>query len=70
LPEEILLVSREIKFSIGGLLILMAFLPIGITILGNVPALNVGLLINWGVPGLLIGFAGFYMIADALFGST
>jgi len=65
-----MLVSREIKFSIGGLLILMALLPIGIAILGNVPALNVGLLISWGVPGLLVGFVGFYMIADALFGTT
>jgi hypothetical protein len=46
------------------------FVAIGIAVLGNVPALNVGLLISWGVPGLLIGFIGFYMIADALFGTT
>ncbi len=65
-----MLVFREIKFSIGGVLILMALLPIGIAVLGNVPELNVGLLINFGGLGLVIGFVGFYMVAEALFGST
>jgi len=59
--------SRNIKFSLGGVLILVAFLFIGIVILGSFPTLNLGLLINFGGLGLLLGFLGFYMIADALF---
>ncbi len=64
------MVSQEIRFSVGGLLILSALMLIGIAILANVLVLNPGVLLNIGGIGLLIGFLGFYLIANAMFKST
>jgi len=64
--REFRLASRVIRFSFGGLLILLALMLIEIAILAD-PAVNIGILINIGGPGLLFGFLGFYLIADALF---
>ena len=61
------MVSREIEFAIGGLLLLAALFPLSIAILGNYPMLNLGLLINFGGIGLLVGFLGFLLIGTALF---
>jgi len=65
-----MLASNKIKFSLGGLLILVSLIPIGIAILANVPTLNLGLMLNIGGIGVLIGFLGFYLIAEALFSSN
>jgi len=40
--------SRTIKFSLGGMLVLLSLLPISIAILGNFPTINLGLLMNIG----------------------
>ena len=61
------MVSQESQFAIGGTLVLTSIIPIAIAILGSFPALNLGLLINFGGIGLAIGFAGFYLVGLALF---
>jgi hypothetical protein len=61
------MVLREIRFSIGGALVLVSLLIILITALGNVPMLNPGLIFNLGLLGVAIGFIGFFLIATAIF---
>ena len=61
------MVSRETEFAIGGMLILSSMIPITVAILGSVPTLNLGLIVNFGLMGLVIGFIGFYMMGTALF---
>ncbi len=61
------MVSREAEFGIGGTLILASLIPLGIAILGNMPLLNLGLLVNFGGMGILMGFIGFFLIGLALF---
>jgi hypothetical protein len=60
-------VSREIEFAFGGLLILAGLIPIAIVILGSIPILNLGLIINFCGIGLVLGLLGFYLIGTALF---
>lgn len=61
------MVSREIRFSIGGALVLVSLLLILTTALGNVPMLNLGLIFNLGLLRVAIGFIGFLLIATAIF---
>ncbi|MFW9976387.1 MAG: hypothetical protein ACFFDQ_14035 [Candidatus Thorarchaeota archaeon] len=61
------MVSRETEFGIGGAMVLASLFPIAIAIMGNFPTINPGLIVNFGVIGVLLGFLGFYMIGAALF---
>lgn len=61
------MVSRETEFAIGGLLILASLIPISIAILGSFPSLSLGLIVNFGGLGLVLGFLGFYLVGTALF---
>ncbi|KXH76873.1 MAG: hypothetical protein AM326_06400 [Candidatus Thorarchaeota archaeon SMTZ-45] len=63
------MVSRETEFGIGGAFVLASIIPIGIALLGNFPTLNPGLIVNFGLTGVVIGFIGFYLIGTALFRS-
>jgi len=60
-------VSRETEFAIGGLFILASLIPISIAILGSFPSLILGLIVNFGGLGLVLGFLGFYLVGTALF---
>jgi hypothetical protein len=62
-------VSRETEFAIGGLLILASLIPISIAIQGIFPTLSLGLIVNFGGLGLILGFLGFYLVGTALFRS-
>jgi len=62
-------VSRETEFAIGGLLILASLIPTSIAIQGIFPTLSLGLILNFGGLGLILGFLGFYMVGTALFRS-
>jgi len=59
--------SRETEFAIGGLLILASLIPISIAMLGSFPILSLGLFVNFGGFGLILGFLGFYLVGTALF---
>jgi len=61
------MVSREVEFALGGTLILASLIPLGIAVLGSIPSLNFGLLVNFGGLGIAIGFIGFFLIGQALF---
>ena len=61
------MVSRSIRFSFGGVFILIAFLMLMITALGSTPVLNIAFIMNFGSLGLVFGFLGFFLIATALF---
>lgn len=63
------MVSREVQFAFGGTLVLAALFPLAIAVLGSYPLLNLGLLINAGGLGLLMGFLGFFLMGSALFRS-
>ncbi|MGD9395247.1 MAG: hypothetical protein PVJ05_02345 [Candidatus Thorarchaeota archaeon] len=61
------MVSREVEFAIGGTLILAGLIPLEIAIIGNIPSLNLGLLVNFGGIGIAMGFIGFFLVGLALF---
>lgn len=61
------MVSRETEFGIGGAMVLASLIPIATAIMGNFPTINLGLIVNFGVIGVVICFMGFYMISTALF---
>ena len=46
---------------------LVSIISVAIAVIGSFPAVNVGVLINFGGTGLATGFAGFYLIGIALF---
>ncbi len=48
-------------------MVLASLIPIAIAIMGNFPTINPGLIVNFGVTGVVFGFLGFYMIGTALF---
>ncbi|MFW9962235.1 MAG: hypothetical protein ACFFCX_01600 [Candidatus Sifarchaeia archaeon] len=59
------MVARETEFGISGAMVLASLIPIAI--MGNFPTINLGLIVNFGVIGVVIGFMGFYMIGTSLF---
>lgn len=63
------MVSRATEFAIGGMLILVSLIPIGISILANVPQFYLGIIIDFGGLGVILGFLGFYLMGTALFAS-
>jgi hypothetical protein len=62
-------VSKATEFAVGGMLILVSLIPIGISILASVPQLYLGVIIDFGGLGVILGFLGFYLMGTALFRS-
>jgi hypothetical protein len=61
-----LVAARDLRFGLGGLLVMLGSIPLGIAILGSMAG-GAGLLFSFGTAGLLLGFAGFLLIGNALF---